>query len=379
LFFEHFFYNFDKTTKIVTFLQIFRLNSIVMEQKKYKNGFVLGKFLPLHLGHMLLITSAARDCENLTVLACSLKNEPIPGNLRYRWVKSFCDSYQGNCKIKVINMTEELPQLPEEHPDFWNIWCDVIKRSSPDGLDVIFSSEDYGFELAKRLDIKHELVDKERIKQPISGTVIRNNPFANWQYIYHKAKPYFMKRIYFLGPESTGKSTTSKLLADKFDVNWVPEYGRFLYEEKNGELEFMDFCEIVIKQRDIENKLISNSQKPFIMCDTEVITSKVFCELYYPEEFHKLDEFFDFNIKKQIENNCHFFIMHPDITEAVQDGTRKFIDYQARVKHYDMIVRELIKLDVSCTVLTGEHQQRIETVEEFIKNSNFNIQPQIND
>lgn len=276
-------------------------------------------------------------------------------------------------------MTEELPQLPEEHLDFWNIWCDVIKRSSPDGLDVIFSSEDYGFELAKRLDIKHELVDKERIKQPISGTAIRNNPFANWQYIYHKAKPYFMKRIYFLGPESTGKSTTSKLLADKFDVNWVPEYGRFLYEEKNGELEFMDFCEIVIKQRDIENKLISNSQKPFIICDTETITTKVFCELYYPEEFHKLDEFFDFHIKKQIENNCHFFIMHPDNVEFIQDGTRIFDNNRMRNKHFNMLITELDNWKISYTILYENHKHRIETVEYFIKNSEFNIQPITND
>ena len=371
-----FFDNFDKTAKFVTFLQIFRLNIIVMEQKKYKNGLVLGKFMPLHNGHMLLISSAAKDCENLTVLVCSLKSEPIPGNLRYGWVKSFCSNSAS--KINVVNITEELPQLPEEHPQFWDIWCDLIKKNCP-GIEAIFSSEDYGFELAKRLNIKHELVDKERIKQPVSGTAIRNNPFANWQYIYYKAKPYFMKRIYFLGPESTGKSTTSKLLADKFDVNWVPEYGRFLYEEKNGELEFMDFCEIVIKQRDIENKLTNNSQKPFILCDTDVITTKVFCELYYPEEFHKLDEFFDFHIKKQLENNCHFFIMYPDIIEAVQDGTRKFINYQARMKHYDMIVKELTKWDIPCTVLTGGHEHRIETIEEFIENSNFNIQPHIND
>lgn len=347
-------------------------------KKKYRNGFLLGKFLGFHTGHMLLITSAANDCENLTVLACSLKSEPIPGNLRYGWVKSFCDSYQGSCKIQVINVTDELPQLPEEHPQFWEIWCDLIKKNCPD-IEAIYSSEDYGFELAKRLNIEHVLVDKERIKQPVSGTAIRNNPFANWQYIYHKAKPYFMKRIYFLGPESTGKSTTSKLIADKFDVNWVPEYGRFLYEEKNGELEFMDFCEIVIKQRDVENKLSINSQKPFILCDTDVITTKVFCELYYPEEFHKLDEFFDFHIKKQLENNCHFFIMHPDMTESVQDGTRKLIDYQTRMKHYDMIVKELIKWDISCTVLTGTHKERIKRVEDFIKNSNFNIEPQLND
>ena len=337
--------------------------------KKYKSGLVLGKFLPLHRGHCYLINSAANGCEKLTVLACSLKNEPIPGYLRYNWVKTFCEksaSFEGACERKVIHITEELPQFPEEHPQFWEIWCDLIKKNCPD-IDVIYSSEDYGFELAKRLGITHELVDKERKKHPISGTKIRNNPYDNWDNIYIGARSYFINRIYFLGPESTGKSTTSKLLADKFDVNWVPEYGRILYEEKNGELDLMDFYQIVIKQREIENKLCERTQDKLIFCDTETITTKVFCELYYPEECHKLSEFFDYHIKKQLENKCHFFIMYPKLTEAVQDGTRKFLDYQARTKHYDMIIAELKKWEISHTVLTGDHKFRESMVENYIK------------
>jgi len=342
-----------------------------MEQKKYKNGFVLGKFMPLHNGHMLLIVSAAEICENLTVLVCSLEREPIPGKLRYEWVKSFCNSISKNCNIKAIHMTEDLPQLPEEHKDFWDIWCNVIQRSTPDGLDAIFSSEDYGFELAERLDIKHELVDKERLKQPISGTEIRNNPYVNWKYIYPKARPYFMNRVYFLGPESTGKTTTSKLLSEKFETNWVPEYGRILYEKNNGHLDLMDFCEIVVKQREIENNLIQNSADTVIFCDTETITTKIFCELYYPGKSQLLNEFFDYHITKQLENKCHFFVMYPELTEAIQDGTRRFIEDDSRSKHYDKIISELNQWGVKYTILYGNYKDRISSVEEFININNY--------
>ena len=333
--------------------------------KKYKSGLVLGKFMPLHIGHCFLITTAAKGCEKLTVLACSIKSEPIPGYLRYGWVKSFCNSYQEK-NIKAINITEELPQLPEEHPQFWEIWCDLIKKNCPD-IDVIYSSEDYGFELAKRLGIKHELVDKERKKHPISGTKVRNNPYENWSQIYTPVRPYFINRIFFLGPESTGKTTASKLLAEKFDANWVPEYGRILYEKKEGNIDLMDFYEIVIKQREIENSLAEKTQDQIIFCDTDVITTKIFCELYYPEKHKELNDFFDYHIKQQLINKCHFFVMSPEGTEFVQDGTRTVIPEENRKIHFHKIIEELDKWNISYTILSGDYNYRTSIVETFVE------------
>jgi len=334
--------------------------------RNYKSGLVLGRFEPLHRGHIFLITTAAKGCENLTVLACSLERvDIIPGHLRYGWVKSFCDSYNDK-NIIVTHITEELPQYPEEHPQFWDIWCDLIKENCPD-IEVIYSSEDYGFELAKRLNIQHELVDKEREKHPISGTKIRENPYENWQFINQKARPYFINRVYFLGPESTGKTTISKILADKYQVNWVPEYGRIFYEKNNGKIELMDFPEIVIKQREIENSLAERTQDKLIFCDTETITTKIFCELYYPEEYSKLEEFFNFHIKKQLENKCHFFVMEPNNVDSVQDGTRKYISKEERNNHFKRIIQELNKWGLSYTVLTGDYNDRNKSVEIFVK------------
>lgn len=344
------------------------MNTIQMIQKEYKSGLVLGKWMPLSVGHTYLISSAANGCDKLTVLACSIKSESIPGELRYKWVKSFCNSYKDK-NIKVINMTEELPQLPEEHAQFWDIWCDVIKKSCPD-IDVIYSSEDYGFELAKRLNIKHELVDKERITHPISGTKIRENPYKNWKFIYADARQYFINRIYFLGPESTGKTTISELLAKKFQVNYVPEYGRILCERKEGNIDLMDFYEIVIKQREIEDRLSHKTLEKLLFCDTEAITTKVFCDLYYPSESHKLTEFFDYHIKQQIANGkCYFFIMNPDGVEVVQDGTRNFISEEQRKNHFKKIIAELQYWNLPYTILTGNYHNRITTVEKYIKNT----------
>lgn len=59
----------------------------MLEEKKIGSGLVFGKFMPLHLGHVLLLRFAEASCHRLTIVVCSLENEPIPGHVRFQWVK----------------------------------------------------------------------------------------------------------------------------------------------------------------------------------------------------------------------------------------------------------------------------------------------------
>lgn len=162
-----------------------------MEQKKkYRKGFVLGKFLPPHKGHQFLIDSALKQVEELTILVCTIKKESIEGTLRYKWMKELYP--QANVK----HVTDEVPSYPHEHPDFWNIWTQLLKREIDDDTEIFFSSEDYGFEVAQKLNIKHIVIDKDRLSVPISATAIRNKPFKNWDYIPDIVKPYFVKKLF---------------------------------------------------------------------------------------------------------------------------------------------------------------------------------------
>ena len=58
-----------------------------MEKKIGKLGFVLGKFYPLHRGHIHLIESANKQVDKLIVIIGSLKSESISGDIRYTWLK----------------------------------------------------------------------------------------------------------------------------------------------------------------------------------------------------------------------------------------------------------------------------------------------------
>src|SRR5262249_56697885 len=85
-------------------------------------GRLLGKFLPPHLGHVYLVEFASRYVDQLTVVVCSLAREPIPGELRHRWMRELFPF------DNVVHLRDELPQEPKEHPDFWALWKASLER-----------------------------------------------------------------------------------------------------------------------------------------------------------------------------------------------------------------------------------------------------------
>ena len=84
---------------------------------------------------------------------------------------------------------------------------DYLKLIVPQPITHFFSSEWYGRHVSKAFGAQNVVVDMQRKTFPISGTKVRSNPHA-FSYMLH---PYvykdFVKKIVFLGAESTGKST----------------------------------------------------------------------------------------------------------------------------------------------------------------------------
>ena len=79
-------------------------------------GFLLGKFMPPHDGHLMMCDFARAYCDELTILVCTRLVEPIDGNLRYAWMCELCPW------ARVVHFDRDVPQEPSEAPDFWDIW-----------------------------------------------------------------------------------------------------------------------------------------------------------------------------------------------------------------------------------------------------------------
>jgi HTH-type transcriptional repressor of NAD biosynthesis genes len=157
--------------------------------KKYKNGFVLGKFMPLHAGHIFLIETAQASSERLTILLCSQPDDPIPGILRFEWLEK---------QFPYANVVHHPKPLPRDqaNPLFWDLWRRSIQEHCPgQSFDAVFSSEAYGPRLAEALKARHVEVDLPRAAFPVSGTDIRTDPKAFQQYIPEIVRPYYQKYL----------------------------------------------------------------------------------------------------------------------------------------------------------------------------------------
>lgn len=86
-----------------------------------------------------------------------------------------------------------------------------------------------------------------------------------------------IKKIVVIGPESTGKSTLSKSLAEQLHTVWVPEFARTFLENLGREYTESDLLEIAKGQIAAEDVAIATADK-YLVCDTDLYVIKVWSE-----------------------------------------------------------------------------------------------------
>ncbi|HEX9152144.1 MAG TPA: DUF4301 family protein [Flavobacterium sp.] len=91
-------------------------------------------------------------------------------------------------------------------------------------------------------------------------------------------------KIALFGPESTGKTTLAKGLADYYKTEWVPEFARDYLQAKWDETQdscsIDDMLPIAYGQTKLENEHLLLAHK-YLFCDTNLMLTKVFSEIYY--------------------------------------------------------------------------------------------------
>ena len=236
-------------------------------------GMVLGKFLPPTRGHQYLIDFARSWCPDLTVIVGSLQQEPIPGEQRVRWMRELFPD------INILQLTDENPQYPHEHPDFWQIWHDSIRRLLPTEPDLVFASEEYGFKLAEILGARYIPVDTPRELVPVSASLVRERPMANWDYLPTCVRPWFVRKVCIIGPESTGKSTLAKQLAEKYCTVWVGEYARGCIDVHQGRVD-ADMFPLFVKGQAASEEALARQATRLLVCDSDAFSTALYHELY---------------------------------------------------------------------------------------------------
>jgi HTH-type transcriptional repressor of NAD biosynthesis genes len=295
--------------------------------------------MPPHYGHVFMIETALVHSEEVYLLVYTMETEPLDGNQRFTALRHH---FHGTPNLIVKWIEKPMPQEPGDHPDFWEIWKDDISAQVGKKIDCVFGSENYVKTLAENFGCKHFIVDIKRKIVPTSGTACRNQTMVEWESIIPEFRGRMVKKICFVGGESTGKSTMARVMAKVFKTDYVEEYGRKYCETKPpSKFETHDFVAIATVQ-ELNAHLMSKSANRLLFCDTDTIITQAFHKLYLGEFSDELD--------KIIANSeyFHYFLLAPTIPFE-QDGTREF--EKERKQQFKLIKQLLEKWKRSYTVI----------------------------
>jgi NadR type nicotinamide-nucleotide adenylyltransferase len=239
--------------------------------KQFQTGVVCGKFYPPHRGHKFLIDTAVSQAERVAVLVTDTPNLEISAEIRADWLREI----HSDVDVQII------PDICRDNDSkAWAAHTIAFLGYKP---DAVFTSEDYGTPWAKYLDCAHVCVDRARKVFPISGTKVRANPLANWEFLEPPVRAHYAKRICILGAESTGTTTLARALAEHYNTAWVPEYGRLFSEGKytspGVEWQSAEFIHIAEQQARLEDWLARSANRVLI-CDTDPFTTNIWHERY---------------------------------------------------------------------------------------------------
>ena len=340
-------------------------------------GLVIGKFYPPHAGHHYLIEEAAKRCDKLNVLVWWSEVESIPGETRaeiLREVHGFGHPYGDPARAIIAQQCEIKPDYTSA--DVWDEHIDLLwqmslfqknKMELQEGYpawDYVFTSEDYGPELARRLGAQHIAIDPARINVPISGTAIRKNPAANWQHLAEPTRALLTKRFVVTGAESTGTTTLTKALAQHYNTVWVPEYGRF-YTEGSGLLNHKwttdEFVHIVEGQHLAED-FLARKAGPVMFCDTDALSTAVWHERYVWKPSPE--------VKALTRSYEHYFVTDWNEVKFEDDGLRDG-NNGIRAWMQERLIQEIDEEHGYRTLLLGGPKMRIaqavDIVDEYLR------------
>jgi HTH-type transcriptional repressor of NAD biosynthesis genes len=307
-----------------------------------KRGLIIGKFMPVHAGHIALIRFAAERCDELIVSMSYTPADPIPANLRFDWLREL---FAGEPNIKPAMVADDFDDASLPLPERTKIWAAFIRRTYPP-VHILFSSEPYGEPFATNLGAENVLFDEARLKYPVSGTLVRTKPFAYWDYIPAVVRPYYVKKICFYGAESTGKSFMAERMARVYNTEFVPEVARELLTSNDFTLD--DIRKIALAHYARIAQKVKTANK-VLFCDTDAITTEVYSRHY----LHEVpDEVYAMEKKVTYAIYLMFDIDVPWVADGLRDlgGKRK--------EMFGIFKSELEQRGIEYVLVQGDFEER---------------------
>lgn len=330
-----------------------------------KVGITFGGYCPMHQGHLDLIMQAKKENDICYVIVCGYNNEPraketgLTLDCRYTLIKQM---FKKDEQIRVLKVNDTELGIDESMSNSnWDIWLNYVQNQIILDLDnnefIWYVGEpQYALALQDRLNysrIIDDVIFINRIKHPISATMIRENPIKYWNQIAYPFRQYFSVNILITGTASEGKSTLTKDISTYFGIPHVPEYGRSYMEDSgksDTDLNVNHFMNFLIQQCYHTQREIKHFNNPgIVISDTDSLVTLMYAKAYIDDEdiditkedYEKLEKL-ALDLKKRITWDKIFLL--PPKNTFINDGCRymKQSSIEERLKNYNILV-DLIK------------------------------------
>lgn len=167
-------------------------------------------------------------------------------------------------------------------------------------------------------------------------------------------------KIGIVGPESTGKSSLAKALADHYNEPWVPEVARNYIANLNRPYELSDIAILAELQLAAEQASILNAKR-FLFCDTTLLVNKIWASFVFKEIPIKITQLYipqsyDLHLLCDIDLPWEF------------DPLREHPHHRHEL--LELYKNDLIASQVNYFLIKGQQQNRLQNALQVI-NKNF--------
>lgn len=164
-----------------------------------------------------------------------------------------------------------------------------------------------------------------------------------------------LRKIVIIGPESTGKSTLAKSLADHFNCHSVEEFARAYLMNHGPKYQYEDLDKIARGQLELEEYWTSKSvseNKQFLFIDTDLQVIRTWSEFV----FNKCEN----KVLNQIVNRYYdFYLLCNTDLPWVKDELREYPDERTRKRLFHHYKDCMINQDIPWTEISGKAENRL--------------------
>lgn len=320
-----------------------------------RRGLTLGKFAPFHKGHQFLVETALAEVDELIVIVYATDLIDVPLQVRAGWIRALYPA------VRIIEAWDgpdsygDTPEICREQENF------ILQKLNGLSVSHFYSSEFYGSHVSRALGAVDRRVDDARAVVPISGTVLRENYFAGRRYLSPVVYADLITKVCFMGAPSTGKTTLSQALAERYNTMWMPEYGAEYWFRHNIDRRLtLDQFEDIAPEHNMREDALVQASCEYLFCDTNPITTYAFAKDYHGAVGPVLTR-----LAQEAEKRYDlFFLCDTDIPYA--DTWDRSGD-QKRRWFQEQIIGELAERKVPFFRVKGTLEERLSQVEEVLR------------